>query len=50
MEYLITIGIAIIIGTGGMWYMIGKLTSEVRYHNKKLTKIEQLLNKLTEEE
>jgi hypothetical protein len=46
MEILIGAVVAVALSTGGLWYTIGKLVSEVRGHNKRLDKIDIKLDRL----
>lgn len=48
MEAVIAIAVAILTGNGILWYRVGKLTNEVRTHNKVLFLILRKLNLMPE--
>ena len=43
MDILITVGLAILASCGGLWYTVGRLTSEVKEHNRILAEIRKSL-------
>jgi hypothetical protein len=44
MEILIAVGLGILASCGGLWYTVGRLTSEVKGHNKRLDKMDAKLD------
>ena len=48
MEAVVAIAVAILTGNGILWYRVGKLTTEVRTHNRMLFLVLRKLN-LTQE-
>ena len=48
MEVVIAITVAILTGNGILWYRVGKLTTEVRTHNRVLFMILRKLNLASE--
>lgn len=46
MVEVIAIGVAFLGIWGSLWYKVGKLTSEVKGHNLKLTEIQKAMERL----